>query len=162
MKKSKADNAAWEYALRLLNYRERSRGELIEKFQRKNFSERVRDRVIADLERLDLINDEKFARLWVRSRRRFKPRSARLISLELSRKGIEREIIESVLREEIPPEEEAAAVLELAAKRVHYYRNDPGPAAKRKLFAYLARRGFSYDLIKTALEKVIFDESPGD
>ena len=82
MKKTKEYNRAWESALRLLNYRERSIQELTGRLQEKHYTPDTVTAVIRRLKELDLLDDIKFARLWARSRIRFKPRSAWLISRE--------------------------------------------------------------------------------
>ena len=89
MKKNREYRKAWESALRLLNYRERSIKELEGRLREKHYSPPSIDAVIKRLLELDLLDDRKFARLWTRSRIQFKPRSAWLISRELREKGIE-------------------------------------------------------------------------
>mgnify|MGYP006292988203 CR=1 FL=1 len=150
---------AFSYALRLLNYRERSRREVREKLERKKFTAPVIGEVLDKLEDLGLIDDEKFARLWIRSRIRFKPRSSWLIGRELREKGIKEEMIGPILEEEYPAEEEREAVRSLAARRIRYYRRDNRETARRKLYAYLARRGFSGDMISKAVGEVLAAEN---
>ena len=53
-------------AYRLLEYRSRSEKELAARLKLKKISGRVITRVISDLKRISLINDEEFARAWVR------------------------------------------------------------------------------------------------
>ena len=53
--------------------------------------------------------------------------------------------------EEIPAEEEEAACLDVLRKK---YRFGIGPEDRKKAFAYLARRGFSFDSIGKAMEKL--------
>ncbi|MDP8215401.1 MAG: regulatory protein RecX [Candidatus Euphemobacter frigidus] len=155
MKDGNEYSRAWESALRLLNYRERSRKELSDKLGERHYPTPVITRIIEKLERLELLDDEKFARLWVRSRLRFKPRSAWLIRRELKEKGLDEELISRVVEEEYPPDREMGAAVTLARKRFDYYRGDQPAAAWRKLFAYLARRGFSPDTIRECIDKVI-------
>ena len=151
---------AWESALRLLNYRERSRKELTDKLAEKKYTRETVLKVVKRLEELELLDDEKFSRLWVRSRLRFKPRSAWLISRELRDKGIDEELIRRIVEEEFTPEQEMEAAMILAEKRFEHYLEDEPTRARRKLFAYLARRGFSPDMIWKCLERVMkFDET---
>ncbi len=153
---------AWESALRLLTYRERSRKELRDKLAGKKYSPEAVDATIAKLEHLDLIDDEKFARLWVNSRVNFKPRAAWLIGRELREKGIDPETAGRVLDEMIPPERERAAARELAGRRVRHYQTEPPETARRKLFSYLARRGFSSETIRECLEDLISAEDESE
>ncbi len=153
---------AWESALRLLTYRERSRKEVREKLAGKKYSPETVSAVIAKLERLDLLDDEKFSRLWVNSRINFKPRAAWLISRELKQKGIDKETARRVLGELLPPERERDAARQLAANRVRRYRGQPLETVKRKLFAFLARRGFSSETIRECLQELISKEDDGE
>jgi regulatory protein len=155
MKKTKEYRKAWESALRLLNYRERSIKELIDRLSEKHYSSTTISAVIKRLKELDLLDDKKFAQLWARSRIRFKPRSAWLIGRELREKGIEEEIIQQVIEEELTPEQELAAAMSLAEKQVRRYRGEDTEKAREKLFAFLARRGFSPDMIWKCLEEVL-------
>ncbi len=149
---------AWESALRLLTYRERSRKELEERLAGKKYSPEAVAATIEKLERLELIDDEKFARLWANSRADFKPRAAWLIGRELREKGIDPETIGRVLEEVMPPERERKAARELAERRARGYRGQPPEAARRKLFGYLVRRGFSSEIIRECLEDLISEE----
>jgi regulatory protein len=158
MEKDEEFRRAWESALRLLTYRERSRKELRDKLAEKEYSPEAVAATIEKLERLELIDDEKFARLWVNSRVNFKPRAAWLIGRELREKGIDPEISGRVLDEIIPPERERAAARELAERRVRHYRGEPTETARRKLFSYLARRGFSSETIRECLEDLVGEE----
>lgn len=155
MKNTKEYRKAWESALRLLNYRERSIKELEERLLEKDYSPPTINAVIKRLKELDLLNDKKFARLWARSRIRFKPRSAWLISRELREKGIEEEVIQEVVEEELTPEQELEAAMSLAEKQVRRYRGEDTEKVHEKLFAFLARRGFSSDMIWKCLKKVL-------
>ena len=151
---------AWESALRLLIYRERSRKELKDKLEGKKYSPEAVSATIGKLERLDLLNDEKFARLWVNSRINFKPRSAWLIERELGQKGIESETARTILEELLPPEREREAARQLAERRFRLYRGQPPEASRRKLFSYLARRGFSPGLVREIVNELIPEDNP--
>jgi len=155
MRKTREYRRGWESALRLLHYRERSIKELSDRLSEKHYSPKTIAAVIKRLEELDLLDDKKFARLWTRSRIRFKPRSAWLIGRELREKGIEEEVIQQVIEEEFTAEQEMGAAMSLAEKQVRRYRGEESEKARRKLFAYLARRGFSSDMIRECIEKVL-------
>lgn len=101
------------------------------------------DRVFKRLTDKGYIDDEKFARFWVQNRNLTKGTSQRKLTAELRAKGVESAIIEQALAEgERSDDEELRKVI--AKKRSRY--DD-----EQKLIAYLARQGFSYDDIKSAL-----------
>lgn len=89
------------------------------------------------------INDELFARSWVENRSLVKGISQRKLSAELMAKGIDRSISDRLLA---ATERSDASELQkvIAKKRARY-------PDVQKLIAYLARLGFSYDDIKSAL-----------
>lgn len=100
---------------------------------------RVYDRLVEK----GYIDDEKFARYWVENRSLRKGASKRKLSSELSAKGVERSIIERLLSEtERTDENELQKIIE---KKRSKYSDD------QKFMMYLARQGFSYDDIKSAL-----------
>ncbi|HOO76544.1 MAG TPA: regulatory protein RecX [bacterium] len=146
--------AAREYALRLLDYRERSSGELARRLMEKGFGEAAARFVLDGLRKSGLVDDERFARLWVTSRLRARPRSRRLIGIELARRGISRDSIRSVLDALMPEDGEEELARSLAAGRARFYRGDDPLRRRRKLGAWLARRGFAPDLIGRILEEM--------
>ena len=103
----------------------------------------VANRVYERLVNKGYVDDEKFARWWVENRNLRKGSSLRKIAAELRAKGVAVDIAEAVLQNtERNDQDELAKII--AKKRAKY--ND------QQLMAYLARQGFSYDDIKTALE----------
>lgn len=101
------------------------------------------DRVFSRLVERGYIDDEKFTRFWVENRNQTKGTSIRKIRAELRAKGVESSVIESVIGEsERTDDDELKKVLR--KKRARY-------PDEQKLIMYLARQGFSYDDIKTAL-----------
>lgn len=143
---------AREYALLLLSYRERTEKELLERLLRKKYPSAVATPVIADLKRLGLVDDERFARLYVQERARLHPRSAGAIGGELARRGISREIAEKALLGEFVPGREEEMAAELVRRAASRLRGVPPEAAKRRLWGYLARRGFSPGQIAAAVQ----------
>jgi regulatory protein len=98
-----------------------------------------------------LLNDREFARYWVDNRLKFKPRGARALRQELWEKGVPDAITSEIL-ENLDDEAAARAVAEAGARRLS--RLEP-PDFRRKLQAYMARRGFSYAVIKPLVEEML-------
>ena len=115
-------------------------GEIKEK---QGYSPTLTQRVLEKLQQKQYVNDEKFTRWWVENRNIAKGTSLRKLTAELRAKGVSSEMIEGVLGEsERTDEDELAKMIE---KKRAKYSDD------QKLIAYLARQGFSYDDIKSAL-----------
>jgi regulatory protein len=131
-------------AVDLVSRRLRSEREIRDYAFRKQWTKENVEKVVERLYERGYLNDEKFAENFVRSRANLRNYSARKMKLELRKKGIESNIIEKVLAETDEYDEQTALKNLIAKKRGHY--DD-----QQKLVAYLARQGFSYDAIKSAL-----------
>lgn len=141
---------AKDKALSLLALRDHAGGELYEKLCRK-FDEHTAAAAVAEMRRLELLDDERFAR----HRAKYlagQNRSAREIRRKLLEKGIDRETADAAIAELEPDETEACrAVLEKSyLRKLESGRRD-------LVIAALARRGFSYGVIKAAIEAVQAD-----
>ncbi len=128
---------------RWLAIRQRSEWEVQTYLRRKTKDEAQQRRLMALLTEQGYINDSKFAAAWIRHRNLIKPRSSYRLKQELLQKRLPMEVISQALAEQ--PQDDVSAIRELVAKRGHRY------ADRQKLMAFLARQGFRYDDIKTAL-----------
>lgn len=151
-KKSKTDKAA-AYAYRLFSVRPRSEKELKDRLFGKGFGGATACEVISILKEKNIIDDLKFARLWVESRMRRNPKGDMALQRELRQKGISAAVIEKVLSER--QENEGALCRELAEKKAAELGKLPREKARRKLFDFLARRGFNYDIIEGVIREAL-------
>ncbi|MCX6706220.1 MAG: RecX family transcriptional regulator, partial [Candidatus Woesebacteria bacterium] len=94
--------------LRFATLRPRSEKEIKDYFRRKKVHESLHEELFNRLNRLELIDDEKFAKWWVEQRQTFRPKPKRVLGGELRIKGINNEIIKKVLGEEKIDEEKMA------------------------------------------------------
>lgn len=144
---------AKEYAFLLLKFRQRSEKEISERLKQKKFPQEVIARTITFLREKKFIDDGLFARAWIRERlaRSLGPRRIRQ---ELGLKGISKEIIESGLQELEGTYSEAQTAEELAKRRFASLKDIDPRAAKRRIYAYLLRRGFSPDAVIGAVNQL--------
>jgi regulatory protein len=147
--KEERKKEAKEVALKILSFRRRTEKQVKEKLQKKGFDEKTIKATIDKLKEFDLINDLEFATSWIKDRLSFKPRGKKLLKQELWKKGIKKEIIEQVTEELCQDEDKSA--LELLEKINKRYKDLEPKVAKRRMFSFLLRRGFSYETIKNAL-----------
>lgn len=112
--------------------------------EREGVSQSNADRAFERLLEKGYIDDIKFARFWVENRNQTKGASVRKLTAELRAKGIEQSIISDVLAESSRSDDDELRKV-LAKKRAKY--DD-----EQKLIAYLARQGFNYDDIRSALQ----------
>lgn len=148
-------------ALRYLHIRSRSEKEMREYLRKKikpNVDNNLIDLIIQKLKGQKFLSDEEFARMWIRSRTEFKPKGWRLIKLELKQKGISEKIIKNQELRSMNQGEENRNELGLAKEILEKKRKKFEPMEQRERFnkagSLLARRGFSLDEIKQAIEEV--------
>ena len=131
-------------ALDLISRRPRSQREIRDYAFRKQWTKSNTERVIERLLERGYLDDAKFAEIFARSRANLRNYSTKRMKLELRKKGIASDIVDQVLTDS-ENFDENAALKNLIAKKRNRYDNE------QKLIAYLARQGFSYDKIKSAL-----------
>jgi regulatory protein len=145
----RAKNAAY----RLLTYRPRSRAELIQKLQDKEFDQAVIEAVVADLVRLGYVNDRQFAEQWASSRVRLRAFGRRRIELELRNKGVERETISEALAAVFGAEPELGTAISAAEKKLNTMRSADRETRRRRLAGFLERKGYSFEIIRRVINE---------
>jgi len=145
---------AKETAYRLLTYRARSRKELETKLLEKQFSlDTVRD-VLEELVRFGYINDEAFALQWSSSRFRSRGFGERRIRQELRQKGINPDLINSTLSAVLSQEMQFQTALMYADKKLDTLKNTDRETRRRRVAAFLERKGFTGDIISQIVKKI--------
>ncbi|MFP4473287.1 MAG: regulatory protein RecX [Candidatus Omnitrophota bacterium] len=142
---------------RYLKYRPRSEQEIRRKLAEKDLSAAVIDRAVSYFRDLGLIDDQKFAIGWARSRL-IKPFGVSRIKQELRQKGISDDICTRALTEVLRDYEEYETVTALAAQRVRQYQKLDTRTGRRRLYGYLARRGFSIRNVIRAVNFIYTNE----
>jgi regulatory protein len=143
--------AVYQKALHFLSYRPRSTAEVRQNLKKHNVPEALIETTLERLQRSGLVNDEAFARAWVENRSEFRPRSKSALKMELRRKGLDDEIIQSVLVEGV---DEEILALQAARKYVRRLAVLERSGFRVKLSGFLARRGFSYSTIAPVVSQV--------
>ena len=133
-------DSAMSVALRYLTSRPRSERELRDRLRRRQVGEAVIDRTVEKLRAKGLLDDFTFAQYWVDQRVTFRPRSRRMLEMELRQKGVDGEAIEGVT---LDMDDEAEAY-RAAQRRARSLPADDFDAFFKKLVDHLRRRGFGY------------------
>ncbi len=139
---------------RLLNFatfRPRSTYEVRVWLRRKKIPQDMHANLFNTLTRLELINDEKFAKWWIDQRMIFRPKGKKALKFELLKKGIERKIIDRALEDVVIDEKSIA--LDLLEKRRNKWEKLDRQEAKQKMYAYLGARGFDWDIAQKAIKE---------
>lgn len=157
-------------AARFLEVRPRSIDEVRRRLRDAGYRAGLVEGAVERLVDLGMLDDRAFARAWVESRDRARPRGERALRAELRRKGIADEVVVEVLDERgsrpsdvdapviaINPADASATATadEQAAGRLLERRGgtilrEPDPRRRRaKAYALLARNGFDPDVCRT-------------
>ncbi|MBQ3293364.1 RecX family transcriptional regulator [Candidatus Saccharibacteria bacterium] len=115
-----------------------TRDYLYKKIYDKKLDKSYIDRIIEKLESKGYVDDRKFAEYYVENRFLKKGISMRRLQMELTKKGVSRDVISEVLSEGERNEKEE--ILKVIAKKRSKYDTD------EKLISYLLRQGFQYEL----------------
>jgi regulatory protein len=145
-----ARERALQQALLFLSYRARSESEIRRNLQKHEIPELVIEETLERLRRDGIADDDQFARAWVENRSAFRPRSRRMMALELHQKGLDDEATKSAL-ENVDDE---ALAYEAAQKRAVRFKGLEWDEFRIKLSGFLARRGFSYSVIAAVVARV--------
>jgi regulatory protein len=131
-------------ALEAIEARPRSIAELRQRLQRRGFAPDAIDSAVERLAQLGLADDVQFARFWVESRQRSRPRGAGALRDELRRKGVAGAVISDTLSDDELVGDAQAQVEQIARAALRKYLSAPDYTTfQRRLGGFLLRRGFS-------------------
>jgi regulatory protein len=146
-----AREVAIQKALRFLGYRARSVHEVRENLQKHAIPEVVIELTLKRLQETGLLNDQEFAQAWVENRNTFRPRSRRVLSLELRRKGLAEDVIQQTLEQNTG---ETSLAREAARKYLRKVQGLEWPDFRNRLGGFLGRRGFTYAVVAPVLREL--------
>lgn len=146
LKQLSNDDKIYNASLRYIAMRPRSEWEITAYLERKGAEPALQQNILNKLTGYGYVNDENFARSFVRDRRLLRPTSLRKLQQELRLKHIADEVIKVVLGED--ETDELTVIRQLIAKKQRQSRYQD----RTKLMRYLAGQGFNYGDIKQALE----------
>lgn len=140
--------AARSAAVGFLAMKLRSSFEVTQRLLDMGYEEAVTEKVIENLREINYIDDLNYCRKYISEKTKLKPKSSRLLAMELSLKGIPENVIETVLEECSLDENQLA--LELLRKRYSRFTSFDDKLIQ-KMRAFLMGRGFSYSQISKAI-----------
>jgi regulatory protein len=163
---------------RFLEARPRSIAEVRRRLVRVGYREDLVEAALARLQDLRYLDDDAFARAWVESRDRARPRGEHALRRELELKGVERSLVDVVLEDRrlsalarstadgdgaLSSPDDAAAE-RLLRRRMPALLREPDPRRRRqRAYGLLARSGFSPDVCNVVARRVTDEASaPGD
>ena len=147
--------AAYDRALNLLAFRARSARELQRRLVQKGVTAERADRVIAKLREAGLIDDADFARQLARSKMSVGA-SRRRVHQELFKRGVAREVADEAVEQVVEEDglSDAESIERIARKKWRTLDGLDEPMRRRRLFAFLARRGFDSDEVSRVVRQL--------
>lgn len=142
---------AYQRALHYLSFRPRSEAEVRRKLIEKGFDQPLVEEIVERLKTERWLGDADFARMWTENRTTFRPRSRRLLRFELRQKGISEDHIEQALN---PLVEESELAYQAGIRYARKLTSLQQDVFRKRLTAFLARRGFSYGTIAPVVRRI--------
>ena len=144
---TKAMNAA----VRILTYRDHFKIELKQKLQQRGFTINVIDTVLAECERLNYIDDNRAAHVYISKLKR-KCFGKRYIRQALKKNRLSAVVIDKILLENYTEAEEHENAGKLLEKKIKtFYREEDSKKRRDRIYRFLYSRGFNKDVITDLL-----------
>lgn len=141
-----------QHALVYLSYRMRSTLEVIQHLREKEYSEPVISEAVHKITELKYLNDEEFARAYVRTNARVGLKGPNVLKQELIQKGVTSTLIEIALSE-YSFEEQMEYAETIVQKTLRKTKNSSRRTQEQKINEALVRKGFPYDIIQAVMQQ---------
>jgi regulatory protein len=145
-----ARERAYQQAMLYLSYRARSEAEIRQNLRKHEYPESAIQETLERLRQARLADDTQFAQAWVENRSTFRPRSRRALTMEMRQKGLDDETVQTALA----GVNEEGLAYEAARKRAGRFQGLEVNEFEKKLSEFLARRGFSYEIITPTVKRL--------
>lgn len=144
------------WLLHLLGKRSYSYKQLLSKSIQSAYDKQVVESILHEFIERGWVDDEAFARAFVRDKSRFQKWGPNKIRQHLQQTGVNSTITDAVMKAEINKEDQQDMLVELVMKRsAHFLREPDQNKRKKKIIDYLLRKGFDFGSIFSKLETVI-------
>ncbi len=143
--------------LQQLEHAPRTRAELGALLAKRGVPHAAAEQVLERFTEAGLLDDARYAHLWVSSRHRGRGLAGRALAGELRRKGVEDELVRAAV-DELDPGVELATARSLVARRLPATRGLPDHARVRRLVGLLARKGYSSGLALRVVREALAEE----
>jgi regulatory protein len=148
---------AREAALSLLAVRARSVKELLTRLRMKGVERNLAENVVGELRDSGLVDDREFGRLWAAERARFRPVGKRRLIQELLEKGVALPVAEEIAAESFANTPELELARKAIKRRAGRVRGGEWAKERARLYSFLLRRGFSYEVASQVLSELARD-----
>lgn len=155
IKQGEVRQECFDAAMRFIERRMHSRSELKQKLAKQEHDAATIEGVLDDLERLNYVDDAKFAAAKVESAAKVRLHGRRRAAIELLKKGVTGEAARTALDNTYDTHDSLAVARELAQKKARSLAKLPPEVARRRLVGMLQRRGFEYDVVRPVIDEVL-------
>ena len=155
IKQGEVRQEVFDAAMRFLERRMHSRCELRTKLKRQEHDAATIEAVLDDLERLNYVDDAKFAAAKVEQAAKVRHHGRRRAAIELMKAGVTGEAGRKALEQTYDTHDSLAVARELARKKVRSLSKLEPHVARRRLVGMLQRRGFEYDVVRPVIDEVL-------
>lgn len=152
---AESDATVKRAALRFRSYRPRSVHEVQEHLRKKGYDDRSVQNALKYLADNHLLDDGEFARMLCRDRMKLRPVGKITMKQILIKKGIDRTVVDAVLREMFTEQTETDIALQDAERKHRRIALLPPLEQKKKLYGHLVRRGYSSSLAKSIVNRLV-------
>ncbi len=142
-------NEALRFALKLINLRDRTEWELIQKLKTRGFSDKVIGQTIERLKELSLVDDRRAAEALINYAVQVRGLGSRGLRRFCHERGLDEVVLEGL----IPAEEDEQRAEALVLKRLPSMKGLDRGKAYRRLYGYLYRRGYPSEVIVKVLRR---------
>ncbi len=139
-----------EKLLRFAMLRPRSEKEIWGWMKRHEVHESIYNDLFSKLKHLELVGDHKFVSWWIEQRLSFNHKSKKELVWELKKKGIDDSLIKETIEKFNIDEIKIAR--DLIRKKIYRWETLERNARLKKMSEFLARRGFGWDTIRSAID----------
>ena len=150
-------NKCFNHAVFLLGKRNYFEKVLKDKLKEKEYDEESIQFAIEKLYHYGYLNEERLTEAFVKDKKRFSKKGPRYIASALKAKGVDEDLIKETLEACYEEEEALENCMSLLRKKIDYYKRktEDTYTLKSKLYAFLAQRGYSAEVIKKSIEAIL-------
>ena len=155
--------AAYRAAVRAQTRRPHARADLRRRLMKKQHPGTAVDAALERLAAQELLDDRRFAEHFVATRAQQGRGAIRLLQ-DLRRQGVDQRIAEAAVTASLAAEgfDEVRALRQVAERRARQLGDLPQTAKRRRLLAYLARRGYQGAAVRKVVEELLVQALGGD
>lgn len=152
---AKARQRTMTRAVNLLSAKPRSVGEMRQRLLEKDWTNaEIVESVLERLKEYNYLNDEQFAENYAAYSVRQKPQGKRRLQMKLAQKKIDKDTAKQALEKVFEETPEAELVAQSLEKRLRAKGLPKDRDETKKLFDYLLRQGFSFDIVREKISEI--------